>query len=425
MKHLIRFSLVILFAVLATGISNAQNINVLWFDASLSYTASSGVSVVINPTDTFTVDNKFTLELSDLGGTWTKPLTIKEVNEFYTPALNGILPTTLAEGRYKLRIRSSNPEWIEETPSFEVKAGIAPKIPSLTSTLLNNSTYFNCQDNNIGGLVFGSLNQQVGAITSSMNVAQRTVKLNDFVTTDSYSVILVDVLNNNQLPLANQGNTILLPDNLQLGTYVLQVVHTNTTSSVFSSLFLFHGNGTNLGNSSSEEICVNNSVYFGVDTSISGIGRNYNGSKYQVSFGDGSKIVEYTQMQLLRNSLIEHAFTKASCSEAGSSFAVQIQLYNKGVANSCSAYAKNGTGVKKSINVSVPPVADFKIPAKSCINKAVFFRKYHYPRLLWESGLQRCFEFLLVLQKTGRNQLYTCYRGCMDKFEWKFNASCN
>ncbi|MBV5342880.1 hypothetical protein JZU68_04445, partial [bacterium] len=141
---------------MTTEVLNAQNINILWFDASLSYSQGAGVSVIINPADTFSVDNKFTLELSDASGGWTSPLQLKEVNEFYTPVLNAVLPATLAEGKYKMRIRSSNPVWIEETPSFEVKAGTSPKIPSLVSTLLNNTTYFNCQDTNVGGFVFGS-----------------------------------------------------------------------------------------------------------------------------------------------------------------------------------------------------------------------------------------------------------------------------
>ena len=180
MKHLIRFVLLVLYVVFSTTVLRAQNINILWFDGSLSYTPGSGVSVIVNPTDTFSIDNRFTLELSDALGNWTKPLTIKEVNEFYTPVINALLPDTIKSGRYKMRIRSSEPEWIEETPSFNVIAGKAPAAPKLSSVLLNNTTYFNCQDNNLGGLIFGSLNQQVGAVTSQMNVAQRTLKLIDY-----------------------------------------------------------------------------------------------------------------------------------------------------------------------------------------------------------------------------------------------------
>ncbi len=401
MKHLFFISIFILFAVNASEILSAQNINILWFDASLQYNPGSGVSIVANPTDTFSVNNKFTLELSDVGGTWIQPTALKEVTEFYMPVFNATLPTTLSEGKYKMRIRSSNPVSVEETPSFEVKAGTAPRIPMLSSTLINNTTYFNCQDNNIGGLVFGSLNKEVGATTLSMNAAQRLVKINDYISDNSYNVVLYDVLNNNQITLSHSGYSITLPDNLPLGTYVLQVIHTQSASSVFGAEFLYHGNGTNLGNSSSEEICANNSVYFGVDTSLSGIGRNYAGSKYIVNFGDGSPATTYTQRQLLSNPLIAHVFTRASCSETGSSFQVNIQLYNKGVANSCGAYKKNGTGVKKYINVSVPPKADFLAPANACINNVLTLTNNTLPGYYGRSNCKEGSNFYWYYQKPG------------------------
>jgi len=401
MKHLIRNRLFLLFVVFSTGVVKAQNINILWFDASLSYAAGSGVSVVVNPTDTFAVSNTFTLELSDLGGSWTKPVTLKEFSEFYIPVLNGQLPATLASGMYKLRVRSSNPVWVEETPSFNVVSGAAPTIPALISTLNNNTTYFNCQDNSIGGLAFGSLNQPIGATTTSMNAAQRLVKINNYTINDTYTVVLYDVLNNNQIPLSHNGLSITLPDNLALGTYIVQVTKTNSTSSVFGALFLYHGNGTNLGNSSSEEICVNNSVFFGVDNSVSGIDRNYLGSKYAVSFGDGSPVSYITQRMLLNNPVIEHIFNKASCSETSSSFVVGIQLLNKGVANSCNAFEKNGTGVKKSINVSVPPKADFIAPVKSCINKDITFTNNTTKGTYGRSDCKDVSNFYWYYQKPG------------------------
>ncbi len=403
MKHLIQISLFVLFVILSTEVQQAQNINVLWFDASLSYTQGSGVSVVINPTDTFTVNNKFTLELSDASGSFASPIKLKEVNEFYTPVINAVLPALLADGKYKMRIRSSNPVWIEETPSFDVKAGMAAKVPTLTSKLpTSNTTYFNCQDNNIGGLMFGSLNQPVEATTKTMNAAQRLVIINDYVNTDNYSIMLYDVLTNNQIALTHNGYSITIPDNLPLGTYVLQVTHTiNNTSSVSGSVFLFHGNGTNLGNSSSEEICINNSVNFSVDNSISGIGRNYMGSKYLVNFGDGSAVASFTQQQLKTNPIIGHIFTKSSCSEKGSSFYVNIQLLNVGVNGSCGIYAANGNGVKKSINVSTPPKADFKAKATYCLNKVLTFENITIPGFYGTSGCKDASNFYWYFKKPG------------------------
>jgi len=403
MKHLIFISILSIFVVFASESTKAQNINILWFDASLQYNPGSGVSIIANPTDTFDITNKFTLELSDAGGSWDKPTLLKEVTEFYLPVINATLPLTISEGKYKMRIRSSNPVWMEETPSFDVKSGIAPQIPALDSKLINNTTYFNCLDNAIGGLTFGSLNREVGATTASMNAAQRLVYISDYATNDSYQVFLYDVLNNNQIAISRNGYSITIPDNLPLGTYILQVVHTKASSSVFGALFLYHGNGTNLGNSSSEEICVNNSVYFGVDTSNSGIGRNYEGSKYIVNFGDGSPVRTFTQRQLITNPLIGHIFTRASCSETGSSFAVNIQLLNKGIANSCNVYKENGTGVKKNINVSVPPKASFTAPAKSCVNKDLALTNTTLPGFYGTLNCKDASNFYWYYQKPGES----------------------
>jgi len=407
MKHLIYISFLTLFVVFTSESIKAQNINILWFDASLQYNAGSGISIITNPTDSFTVANRFTLELSDVGGTWTNPTILKDVTEFYMPVFNATLPPMIVEGKYKMRIRSSNPVWVEETPSFDVKAGVAPKIPTLTSTLLNNTTYFNCQDNSVGGLLFGSLNKEVGATTISMNAAQRLVKINDYIPNDAYQVMLYDILNNNQIAASRNGNSITLPDNLPLGTYVVQVVHTQGSSSVFGGVFLYHGNGTNLGNSSSEEICVNNSVFFGVDTSNSGIGRNYAGSKYVVNFGDGSAPRTYTQRQLIINSNIQHIFTKASCSETASSFNVNIQLWNKGIESNCNAFTKNGKGVSKYINVSVPPKADFIAPAKGCINKELKFTNNTLPGYYGRSNCKEGSNFYWYYQKPGESEYTT------------------
>lgn len=393
--------IILIFLFLAIAGASAQNINILWFDAALSYGPGSGVSLIINPTDTFTVNNKFVVELSDNGGTWNNPQQIKEVTEFYTPVINAILPANITNGRYKLRIRSTNPVWIEEAPSFEVKTGNVPAMPTVLSSLINNSNYFNCLDSSNTGIIFGSLNQQAGSTTAILNQAQRTLSIYNFNPADNYQILLIDVLNNNQTTLTQTNGNIVLPANLKLGTYVLQIVKTNTLSSVASVVFLFHGNGTNLGNSSSEEICVNNSVFFGVDTSIQGIGRNYKGSKYVVNFGDGSKATEYTQNQLINNPVIEHVFTKASCSESGSSFLVQVQLQNKGIMNSCSAYVKNGNGVSKAINVSVPPAAEYKAPVKSCINKQIFFENTTIPGFYGKVGCKEASNFYWYYKKPG------------------------
>ena len=379
---------------------NAQNINILWFDATVTYTPKSGVSVIINPTDTFAINNVFTLELSDANGLWTNPQQIKTANEFYTPVINAELPASLLDGRYKMRIRSSSPEWIEETPSFNVKSGIAPLIPRINSILPNNSVYFNCLNN--AAPSFGSLSQDEKSKTSSLTLSQRTLSIVGYVESDTYTATLVDINNNNQIPLTLTSGTFELPDNLPIGTYVIQLLHNSLgVTSIQSSIFLFHGNGTSLGNSSSEEICMGNQVDFKIDNTTASIGRNYKGTKYKINFGDATPTIEFTQTQLMNDPTIEHVFGKPSCSELGSSFIVKLQQYNKGILNSCDVYVKNGNGVTKAVNVSSPPLADFKAPAKSCINKSIFFENITIPGYYGTSGCKEASYFYWYYKKPG------------------------
>lgn len=66
----------------------SQQINLVRFNNSESYTPGSGVSVIINPTGVFDLNNQFILELSNPGGAFTTPTVLNTLNEFYVPANN-------------------------------------------------------------------------------------------------------------------------------------------------------------------------------------------------------------------------------------------------------------------------------------------------------------------------------------------------
>lgn len=156
-----------------------------------------------------------------------------------------------------------------------------------------------------------------------------------------------------------------------------------------------------MGNSSSEEICVGSSVIFNVDNSSAGIGRNYPGSKYVVNFGDGSKPTELTQSQLMLNPRIEHKFENSSCSETGSFFYIEKNLYSKGIAGSCNEYQKNGSGVVKRVNASQPPSASFIVVSSCCINSALKLRNTSIPGFYGTSGCKDASNFYWYYKKPG------------------------
>lgn len=71
------------FFVVSSLSSYAQTIGFIRFNNSANYTPGSGVSVIINPTGVFELNNQFVLELSNPGGAFTSPIVLITLDEFY------------------------------------------------------------------------------------------------------------------------------------------------------------------------------------------------------------------------------------------------------------------------------------------------------------------------------------------------------
>lgn len=352
----------------------AQNINLIRFNNSVNYTPGSGVSVIINPTDTFALNNQFVLELSDPGGTWGNPTVLTSLIEFYVPVINGTLPSSLVAGTYKLRVRSTNPAGMVETGGFTVVSGAAISSPHVSSTITTNANSFNCISCNGNYTMLGSLTQSATAKVSTLFPdSKRTLQVCDTTPGYQYRVKLYDILGNAVTSLVVEDGAFIIPPTLGIGTYVIEVEkYDATSSSVYSVVFLFHGNATSLGNKDSEIICVGESVAYSIDTSMNGIGRNYYGSRYEINFGDGT-VLTLTQAQLLAQPTIDHIFRQVSCAFAGSAFTVQEDLFNKGITvGSCDTYVRNGNGVSKKVNTSKAPNARFLVNGSQCVNSDIF-----------------------------------------------------
>ncbi|WP_445716510.1 beta strand repeat-containing protein, partial [Flavobacterium sp.] len=388
------------FVVLSLS-SYAQQINLIRFNNSANYTPGSGVSVIINPTGVFDLNNQFILELSNPGGTFTSPTVLNTLDEFYVPAINGTLPNGLTAGTYKLRVRATNPVLNVETNSFTVVSGSGIGIPKFISTLTNvGSSTFNClspsitQQNNINcnnissNNIFGKLDVAAGNITSVLNNNERRLILCDVDATANYTINLINISNqtSTQLPLNLSTNQFFIPNDLAIGTYVIEVEKLiSNTISVQSNIFLFHGNATNLNNLTAETVCIGNEVYFSIDITNGGIGRNYMGSKYTIDFGDSTPVETYTHSQILNifnnGNNISHIFDNVSCSVGSGNligyFYVRLKLFNKGIFNSgnnnnyCDEYYENGNGAQKEVNTNRAPIADFDLPNKQCVSTVI------------------------------------------------------
>ena len=117
-------------------------------------------------------------------------------------------------------------------------------------------------------------------------------------------------------PFADNG-VISLPEDLSIGTYGVEIEQVNSLgiSSFYSATFLWHSDNTNLGNTTTESVCLGTEVNFAIDVTEQGISRNYLNSYYTFNFGDGSNLAFYTHAQLMFDNSIAHTYDSTSCDD--------------------------------------------------------------------------------------------------------------
>jgi gliding motility-associated-like protein len=374
------------------SISIGQNINIVSFDSSAEYNPGSGVSVHFNPSGVFDFvnisdlqdsnNNSFVLELSGPDGDFSNPTVLNTAHDFYTSLINGIIPNDLVSGEYKLRIRSTQPELIQETDFFTVDNSTTNSSPLLSSNIESNSSYTQCLNDNVNVInpFFGSFNQNYNSLSGDMPSSNKFFTVTPTSDQNTIEVNIIDLSNGSSVSLNPiSGNVYQIPENLSVGTYNIEVQETSPEgySTFFSSAFIFHTSATIFGNASSETVCVGAEVTFNIDVGDLGIGSNSMGSYYIISFGDGSSDLILTQAELLELysdpiNPITHVFEQASCTEDGNtSFEVSFKLFNKGINAQCDNYSQNGLGASKEIATAEAPQSQFDLALEQCVNEDI------------------------------------------------------
>lgn len=373
MKKLYSLLLYIMLSVVLFA-QGGPSIPIVHFDNTSKYAPGSGVSIVINPTGVFGIDNKFTLELLNSSGSVVS--TLSTVDEFYVPVLNGTLPSNLSSGKYKLRIKSSKPNNVEITSEeFEVVSGNVVK--PIVET----------QDGAVTKCIEGSNPFKFIGILNAPDLYQSNeVKfdLKDGGGQNDYLITLFNINDpqNKQQISVSKSNTFKTPSGLGLGTHIISVKRKNgNVISEISYAFLIWGDNTNVGNTTSPYICSGENVDIHITIDKSGIGRNYVGSLYTINFGDGSEEETFTHANILSmGGDIPHKFIEPSCGSAAEKgfYKVDFKLFDKGVnaldskLADCSKYGQNGTTASYEVNVSTAPIADFTLNEKQCVTEDIY-----------------------------------------------------
>ena len=117
-RHLI----VLVFTLLVKQLNAAPAIEIVRFNNMATYYGGGSISIHINPKGVFDLNNSFTLELSNASGSFANPVVIGTVNEFFTPIINGRIPTSISQGTgYKLRVKATTGSTISaETNAFSI-----------------------------------------------------------------------------------------------------------------------------------------------------------------------------------------------------------------------------------------------------------------------------------------------------------------
>ena len=217
------------------------------------------------------------MELSGPGGDFSDPIVLSTANDFYTSLLNGTLPADLASGEYKLRIRSTQPESIQETDFFTVDNSTSNSAPLLSSNIESNSSYTQCLNDNVNVInpFFGSFNQNYNSLSGDMPSSNKFFTVTPTSELNTIEVNIIDLSDGSSVSLNPiSGNVYQIPENLSVGTYNIEVQETSPEgySTFFSSAFIFHTSATIFGNASSETVCVGAEVTFNIDVGDLGIG---------------------------------------------------------------------------------------------------------------------------------------------------------
>ena len=343
------------------------------FANNLTYFPGAGVSVNVIPQGIFTLStNQFILELSDVNGSFTSPVLLATITDYYVSTINASIPAGTAAGTgYKIRVRSTSPVHIAESSPFSIAAapsGVTFTPPAMTVTPASQDM-INCVPTSA---YFGYLKRDINNTTVDVEA-----QISSYSSQFTYTVNFIDRFSNPTTTSVSSINHtdgfFFTPGGKPIGHYPIEIIKTHTasnTSSVFTTTYLFHTGNTGLGSLSSDFVCASDTVFFIVNQ-LSG---NYPGSKYRINYGDGTGDQWKTHAQLAANDTLYNIFQNPTCAPNSGgilnngrlSYKVQFDLFNRGLLNNCIDFNVNGNGVTKWVNVSKAPAANFTVPAAVC-----------------------------------------------------------
>ena len=327
------------------------------------YTPGSTIAATftIDPASCIAKDNVFELYISDASGNFGTETRIGTYNGFYSTFVNGTIPPTTTPGTgYRLRIKTTNPGFASapSTP-FTIVAGAALEA-KITAPVMNSAF----PD------AFGSCNARDNS----------TYTLTNASTTASTVVATIK----NELT----GATTTIPFNTTNKTFNANLAHyTVITRAVKDGTvatkanFIVNNEVKNaFGTGNNDVKCLpSDPLFYNVDVTSTGIGNNFPGNTYVLSWGDGT-IETYTICEIIKNGgRVQHMYTESSC---GKSVVLNgISEYNVFAINitvESPFCGRVGAPISTTARVATKPDNRFIAPTNACTGSEVSIRNVSY-----------------------------------------------
>lgn len=360
---------IVLLVVASMGLkAQTLQLNTARFDLG-PYSLGGHIAVPITAAGCFDVTNQFTLWLSN--DNFTSEVQIGTYANFYTTYVNGLIPAGIPTGsNYKVRVKSTNPVLVSTASSaFTINAPLAGGLDTVVVNPINPLRVLKDQ------LSFGWCSTQTGNPNLALNVA-----------TSSGSAITANLCNEvaNSCGAASvSGNTINVP--MAQAHYTIIVKTTRGGNIGTRAYFLINSpNNLAIATIGEQTGCIPDSLSFKivVDPTSGGMGNNFPGHTYIVSWGDGTPVTEFRYCDLVAsNGFVKHEYTTNSCLQGNGTYPVTLSLNN-------SFFVANDPGplgtcarptVSSSAKIFTKPIAKFTTAntingqMRACLNTPTTF----------------------------------------------------
>ena len=342
--------------------------------------SSVGVPFTIGAGGCIQQNNVFQLYLANSAGV-TIGAPIGTFTGFYGTYVNGVIPNGTAPGTYTFVVKSTSPAATSAASApFTVAAG--PVVTAgVAGALLGTDTHVFGVCNGSPGKTFNFASASTGSASTIANFFnESTLSAESTLTLAPSGIFTAQTTNYTIIAQATNGTTI----GTQAYTLLNNVVNNSFAVQNSSTICLVANSGATLS-------------YFVDITGANGIQKNYPGTTYNVTWGDGSSN-NYTLCDIQNlGGQISHTYTSGSCGHVanGKMNAFEVDISPK--SPYCSAAV---SPITSYANVLRPPTNDFTFPPAGCTNSTITFTNTSDPGQDAASTSNSC---------TNPNARYTWY----------------